>query len=98
MHKEDKTMKNVYESIMTGLNEAIEDAKTEDKKLSRRQVTSMCELFDQYWRKGYIQGYIQGYTITGKCYNVAYENILQNLCKELNISKEEAEEQMKLYW
>ena len=20
----------------------------------------MCELFDQYWRKGYIQGYIQG--------------------------------------
>ena len=91
-------MKSVYESIMTGLNEAIEDAKTEDKKLSRRQVTSMCELFDQYWRKGYIQGYIQGYTITGKCYNVAYENILQNLCKELNISKEEAEEQMKLYW
>ena len=54
----------------------------------------MCELFDQYWRKGYIQGY----TITGKCYNVAYEKILQNLCKELNISKEEAEEQMKLYW
>ena len=52
----------------------------------------MCELFDQYWRKGYIQGYIQGYTITGKCYNVAYENILQNLCKELNISKEEADE------
>ena len=98
MHKEDKTMKSVYESIMTGLNEAIEDAKTKDKKLSRRQVTSMCELFDQYWRKGYIQGYIQGYTITGKCYNVAYENILQNLCKELNISKEEVEEQMKLYW
>lgn len=91
-------MKSVYESIMTGLNEAIEDAKTKDKKLSRRQVTSMCELFDQYWRKGYIQGYIQGYTITGKCYNVAYENILQNLCKELNISKEEVEEQMKLYW
>ena len=35
----------------------------------------MCELFDQYWRKGYIQGY----TITGKCYNVAYENILQGI-------------------
>lgn len=95
-------MKSVYESIMTGLNEAIEDEETEDKKLSRRQVTSMCELFDQYWRKGYIQGYIagyiQGYTITGKCYNVAYENILQNLCRELNISKKEVEEQMKLYW
>ena len=45
-------MKSVYESIITGLNEAIEDEKTEDKKLSRRQVTSMCELFDQYTRRG----------------------------------------------
>ena len=53
MHKENKTMKSVYESIMTGLKEAIEDEKTKDKKLSRRQVTSMCELFDQYWRKRY---------------------------------------------
>lgn len=53
MHKENKTMKSVYESIMTGLKEAIKDEKTKDKKLSRRQVTSMCELFDQYWRKRY---------------------------------------------
>ena len=32
-------MKSVFESIMTGLNEAIEDAQSEDKKLSRRTVT-----------------------------------------------------------
>ena len=32
-------MKSVYESIMTGLTEAVEDAKASDKKLQRRVVT-----------------------------------------------------------
>lgn len=31
-------MSSVYESIFTGLNEAIEDAKSEEKKLKRRVV------------------------------------------------------------
>lgn len=32
-------MSSVYESIMTGLTEAIEDAQAKDKKLKRRVVT-----------------------------------------------------------
>lgn len=32
-------MSSVYESIMIGLNEATEDAKSKDKKLKRRVVT-----------------------------------------------------------
>ena len=32
-------MSNVYESIMTGLAEAVEDAKASEKKLQRRVVT-----------------------------------------------------------
>ncbi len=32
-------MRNVYESIMAGLNEAIEDAQDQEKKLPRRKVT-----------------------------------------------------------
>lgn len=32
-------MNNVYESIMAGLNEAVEDAKSEKKKLKRRVVS-----------------------------------------------------------
>ena len=32
-------MKSVYESIMTGLTEAVEDAKASEKKLKRRVVT-----------------------------------------------------------
>ena len=95
-------MKSVYESIMTGLNEAIEDKKTEDKKLSRRQVTSMCELFDQYTRRGISQGISQGISkgiiIMCKDFNATYEYTLQKLKNKLNISEKEAEEQMKLYW
>ena len=32
-------MSNVYDSIMAGLSEAVEDAKSEKKKLKRRVVT-----------------------------------------------------------
>ncbi len=32
-------MSSVYESIITGLNEAVEDAKSSEKKLRRREVT-----------------------------------------------------------
>ncbi len=32
-------MSDVYESIMTGLSEAVEDARSEKKKLKRRVVT-----------------------------------------------------------
>lgn len=32
-------MSSVYDSILTGLNEAIEDAKSEEKKLKRRVVS-----------------------------------------------------------
>ncbi len=34
-------MSTVFDSIMTGLNEAIEDAQNKQKKLSRRVVTVM---------------------------------------------------------
>ncbi|MGN0504971.1 MAG: helix-turn-helix domain-containing protein [Lachnospiraceae bacterium] len=34
-------MSNVYESIIAGLAEAVEDAKSTDKKLNRRVVTVM---------------------------------------------------------
>ena len=39
-------MKSVYESIMTGLNEAIEDAQSEGKKLNRRMERSRLEILE----------------------------------------------------
>lgn len=97
MHKEDKTMKSVYESIMTGLKEAIEDEKTKDKKLSRRQVTSMCELFDQYTRRGKEEG-VRGIIITCKEFNINYDDTMLKLRKNLNITESEAIEGMKKFW
>ena len=82
-------MKSVYESIMTGSNEAIEDEKTEDKKLSRRQVTSMCELFDQYTRRGREEG-MRGIIITCKEFNINYDDTMLKLRKNLNITESEA--------
>ena len=94
-------MKSVYESIMTGLNEAIEDEKAEDKKLSRRQVTSMCELFDQYTRRVKEEGReegMRGIIITCKEFNINYDDTMLKLRKNLNISESEAIEGMKKFW
>lgn len=78
------------EEILKGLDIAEEDE------------ISMCELFDQYTRRGISQGISQGISkgiiIMCKDFNATYEDALQKLKNKLNISEKEAEEQMKLYW
>lgn len=72
------------------------DIAEEDEKIS------MCELFDQYTRRGISQGISQGISkgiiIMCKDFNATYEDTLHKLKNKLNISEKEAEEQMKLYW
>ena len=66
----------------------------------------MCELFDQYTRKGIAQGISQGISqgvaqgiiIMCKDFNTSYEETLQKVRLKLNISEQEAEKEMKLYW
>ena len=78
------------EEILNGLDIAEEDE------------ISMCELFDQYTRRGISQGISQGISkgiiIMCKDFNATYEDTLHKLKNKLNISEKEAEEQMKLYW
>ena len=78
------------EEILKGLDIAEEDE------------ISMCELFDQYTRRGISQGISQGISkgiiIMFKDFNANYEDTLHKLKNKLNISEKEAEEQMKLYW
>ena len=78
------------EEILKGLDIAEEDE------------ISMCELFDQYTRRGISQGISQGISkgiiIMCKDFNATYEDSLHKLKNKLNISEKEAEEQMKLYW
>ena len=70
----------------------------------------VCELFDQYTRKGIAQGIAQGISqgisqgvaqgiiIMCKDFNTSYEETLQKVRLKLNISEQEAEKEMKLYW
>ena len=78
------------EEILKGLDIAEEDE------------ISLCELFDQYTRRGISQGISQGISkgiiIMCKDFNATYEDTLLKLKYILNISEKEAEEQMKLYW
>lgn len=78
------------EEILKGLDIAEEDE------------ISMCELFDQYTRRGISQGISQGISkgiiIMCKDFNATYEDTLHKLKNKLSISEKEAEEQMKLYW
>ena len=62
--------------------------------ITEEDEISMCELFDQYTRRGISRGII----IMCKDFNATYEDTLQKLKNKLNISEKEAEEQMKLYW
>lgn len=70
--------------------------------ITEEDEISMCELFDQYTRRGISQGISQGISrgiiIMCKDFNATYEDTLQKLKNKLNISEKEAEEQMKLYW
>lgn len=66
--------------------------------ITEEDEISMCELFDQYTRRGISQGISRGIIIMCKDFNATYEDTLQKLKNKLNISEKEAEEQMKLYW
>lgn len=70
--------------------------------IAEEDEISMCELFDQYTRRGISQcisqGISKGIIIMCKDFNATYEDTLQKLKNKLNISEKEAEEQMKLYW
>ena len=58
----------------------------------------MCELFDQYTRRGIAQGVAQGIIIMCKDFNASYEETLQKVKEKLNVSEKEAEKEMQLYW
>lgn len=58
----------------------------------------VCELFDQYTRRGIAQGVAQGIIIMCKEFNASYEETLQKVRAKLNVSEQEAEKEMQLYW
>lgn len=73
------------EEILKGLDIAEEDE------------ISMCELFDQYTRRGREEG-MRGIIITCKEFNINYDDTMLKLRKNLNITESEAIEGMKKFW
>ena len=66
--------------------------------IAEEDEISMCELFDQYTRRGIAQGIAQGIIIMCKEFNAGYDETLQRVRNKLNISEQEAEKEMQLYW
>lgn len=69
-----------------------------EMNITEEDEISMCELFDQYTRKGVAQGIAKGIIIMCKEFNASYEETLQKVKKKLNVSEQEAEKEMQLYW
>ena len=77
------------EEILKGLDIAEEDE------------ISMCELFDQYTRRGKEEGReegMRGIIITCKEFNINYDDTMLKLRQYMNISDNEAIEGMKKFW
>ena len=66
--------------------------------IAEEDEISMCELFDQYTRRGIAQGIAQGIIIMCKEFNAGYDETLQRVRNKLNVSEQEAEKEMQLYW
>lgn len=73
-----------------------------EMNINEEDEIKMCELFDQYTRrgisKGRNQGLAEGIIIMCKDFNASYAETLENVKKKLNVSEEDAKKEMKLYW
>ena len=69
----------------------------EKMNITEEDEISMCELFDQYTRRGREEG-MRGIIITCKEFNINYDDTMLKLRKNLNITESEAIEGMKKFW
>ena len=58
---------------------------------------SMCELFDQYTRRGRAE-VIPAMIRTCKRFHISYQDTADSIRRELKLPDSEIEENMKLYW
>ena len=100
--------------VLSG-DENVEDTETilQEMQVKEEDEISMCELFDQYVRKGRkeglregrIEGRVEGRAEvipamirTCKRFHISYQDTADSIRKELKLPDIEIEENMKLYW
>ncbi len=96
--------------VLSG-DENVEDTETipQEMQVKEEDEISMCELFDQYVRKGRKEGLREGriegraevipaMIRTCKRFHISYQDTADSIRKELKLPDIEIEENMKLYW
>lgn len=92
--------------VLSG-DEKVEDTEAilQEMNVKEEDEISMCELFDQYIRKGKREGRIEGRAEvipamirTCKRFHISYQDTADSIRRELKLPDSEIEENMKLYW
>ena len=92
--------------VLSG-DENVEDTEAilQEMNVKEEDEISMCELFDQYIRKGKREGRIEGRAEvipamirTCKRFHISYQDTADSIRRELKLPDSEIEENMKLYW
>ena len=108
-----KTMSYVHKEALIKLlrvlsgDENVEDTEAilQEMNVKEEDEISMCELFDQYIRRGKREGRIEGRAEvipamirTCKRFHISYQDTADSIRRELKLPDSEIEENMKLYW
>jgi len=65
--------------------------------ITEEDEISMCELFDQYTRRGREEG-VKGVIKVCKEFNVSYQDAMNKICEIFRMPENEAQKKLKLYW
>ena len=84
--------------VLSG-DENVEDTEAilQEMNVKEEDEISMCELFDQYTRRGRAE-VIPAMIRTCKRFHISYQDTADSIRRELKLPDSEIEENMKLYW
>lgn len=84
--------------VLSG-DENVEDTEAilQEMNVKEEDEISMCELFDQYIRRGRAE-VIPAMIRTCKRFHISYQDTADSIRRELKLPDNEIEENMKLYW
>ncbi len=70
----------------------------EDMNVKEEDEITMCELFDQYTRRGRKEGRLEGIISTCRELGVSFDETAAKVKEKFSLGEEEARKNMQLYW
>jgi len=83
--------------LMSALTEDDRFVDIYDRVKGKERI-SMCTVLDEIEVKGFTKGEIKATVEEAQFFNASYEATVKRVSKKFNLSEEDAEEQVKLYW